>query len=69
MQSILDKAQTLMAASRAPLKYWDHALLTAAYLIMRSPNSMMTRPRMKFYAGKPQTCLTWFTFMPPGYTT
>jgi hypothetical protein len=38
MQTTLDKTRTLLAASQAPLKYWDYALTMATYLIKRTPN-------------------------------
>jgi hypothetical protein len=38
MQTTLDKTRTLLAASQAPLKYWDYALTMATYLIQRTPN-------------------------------
>jgi hypothetical protein len=39
MQSILDKARTLLAASGAPRKCWDYAVSLAAYILRRFPNS------------------------------
>ncbi len=66
MQSILDKARTLMAASCAPLKYWDHALLTAAYLIMRSPNSMNDKTPHEILRGEPPDVSHLVHFYAPG---
>ncbi len=39
MQTVLDKARVMLAASQAPCRYWDYAVQMAAYLIVRSPNS------------------------------
>eukprot|EP01034_Spumella_vulgaris_P047498 gene47498-biopygen34861 len=39
MQTVLDKARTLLIAGGAPRKYWDYAIHMAVYLIMRTPNA------------------------------
>ena len=39
MQTVLDKARMMLAASQAPRRYWEYAVQMSAYLIMRSLNS------------------------------
>jgi hypothetical protein len=37
MQSVMDKARTLMESARVPQNLWEFAILYAAYIIVRSP--------------------------------
>jgi hypothetical protein len=39
VQSVMDKARTLMAVYKVPPKYWEFAVKTACYLINRSPTA------------------------------
>jgi len=39
VQTILDRARTLIIAGRAPLKYWDYAVMHAARLVNSTPRA------------------------------
>jgi hypothetical protein len=52
--SVMDKARTLMASANVPMKYWEYAILTACYIINRTPSANMNvTPYEKVTGEKP----------------
>jgi hypothetical protein len=66
MQTVLDKTRTLLAASQAPLKYWDYALTMATYLIQRTPNSNNKKTPFDILTGEPPDISNMVHFYAPG---
>jgi hypothetical protein len=66
MQTVLDKTRTLLAASQAPLKYWDYALTMATYLIQRTPNSNNKKTPFEILTGEPPDISNMVHFYAPG---
>jgi hypothetical protein len=66
MQTVLDKTRTLLAASRAPRKYWDYALQMATYLIVRTPNRMNQVSPFETLTGEPPDMSRLVPFLAPG---
>jgi hypothetical protein len=66
MQTVMDTTRTLLAASRAPKKYWDYALQLATYLIIRTPNSTNPMTPFKILTGEPPDMSRFVPFFAPG---
>eukprot|EP01034_Spumella_vulgaris_P047497 gene47497-biopygen34856 len=56
MQTVLDKARTLLIAGGAPRKFWDYAIHMAVYLIMRTPNAKNIKTPLEILTGVPFFC-------------
>ena len=66
MQNVLDRARILMASSNAPRKYWEFAVMTACYLINRSPVYLSDKTPVEIVTGEKPDISHFVPFYAPG---
>jgi hypothetical protein len=66
VQSVMDTARTLMAASRAPPSYWYHAVKYACYVINRSPSKGHDKTPYEYVTGEKPDVSNFVPFYCPG---
>jgi len=63
VQTVLDRARTLLVAARAPTKFWNYALMHAAHLVNTTPKSYGAKTPHEILTGdKPDISrlIPWF---------
>lgn len=63
---VMDKARTIMAAGRAPRRFWNYAILCACYLINRSPVRFSDKTPYELRYGKKPELSHLVPFFSPG---
>jgi hypothetical protein len=66
MQSVMDKARTLMASYNVPARFWEFAVDCACYCINRLPSEGRTKTPVEAVTGKKPSIVKMVPFYMPG---